>query len=60
MHPDHDDDDDEQEDWKCNVEMVDDNVAQLFGGSVRGKKEFPDIAVNLKCAISIARHAKDP
>ncbi len=57
---DDDDDDDEQVEWKCNVEMVDDNIAQLFGRSVRGKKEFPDSAINLKCAISIARYAKDP
>ena len=42
-----------------NVKMVDDNVAQLFGRSVRGKKEFPDSEINFKCAISIARHAKD-
>ena len=62
MCPEDDDDDDEddQRQWKCNVEMVDDNIAQLFGRSVRGKKEFPDGAINLKCAISIARHAKDP
>jgi transcription elongation factor SPT6 len=60
MYPDDDEDDDDREEWKCNVEMVDDNVAQLFGRSVRGKKEFPDNAINLKCAISIARHAKDP
>jgi Transcriptional accessory protein len=59
MYPDNDEDDSEQE-WKCNVEMVDDNIAQLFGRSVRGKKEFPDSAVNLKCAISIARHAQNP
>ncbi len=58
-HSDYDDDDEEIE-WKCNVEMVDDNIAQLFGRSVRGKKEFPDSAINLKCAISIARYAKDP
>lgn len=60
LYPDDDYSDDEEEDWKCNVEMVDDNIAQLFGRSVRGKKEFPDHAVNLKCAVSIARHAKDP
>lgn len=59
MYPENDEDDSEQE-WKCNVEMVDDNIAQLFGRSVRGKKEFPDSAVNLKCAISIARHAQNP
>ena len=47
-------------DWKCNVDLVDDTVSQLFGRSVRGKKEFPDHAVNLRCAASIARHAKDP
>jgi len=40
--------------------MVDDNVAQLFGRSVRGKKEFPEHAINLKCAVAIARHAKNP
>jgi len=51
---------DEELIWNCNVEMVDDNVAQLFGRSVRGKKEFPDSAVNLKCAIATARYAKDP
>ena len=55
-----DEDDEEDDDWKCNVDLVDDNVSQLFGRSVRGKKEFPDMAVNLKIATSIARHAKDP
>jgi len=60
MYPSHDDEDEEETEWKCNVEMVDDNIAQLFGRSVRGKKEFPDSAINLKCAISIARYAKDP
>lgn len=50
-------DDDE---WKCSCDLVDDNVSQLFGRSVRGKKEFPDMAVNLKIAISTARHAKNP
>lgn len=59
LYPNHDDED-EQAEWKCNVEMVDDNVAQLFGRSIRGRKEFPDSATNLKCAIAIARHAKDP
>jgi len=58
MHSNIDDDDDEV--WKCNVDIVDDNVAQLFGRSVRGKKEFPDMAVNLKVAIATARWAKDP
>lgn len=46
--------------WKCNVDLVDDSLSQLFGRSVRGKKEFPDNAVNLKIATSIARYAKDP
>jgi transcription elongation factor SPT6 len=59
MDPDMDDDDEESQ-WKCNVELVDDSVAQLYGRSVRGKKEFPDVDVNLKCAIATARHAKDP
>jgi transcription elongation factor SPT6 len=53
-------DDDDDDEWKCNVELMDDNVAQLFGRSVRSKKEFPDYPENLKCAISLARHAKDP
>jgi transcription elongation factor SPT6 len=52
--------DDEEIEWKCNVELIDDSVSQLFGRSVRGTKEFPDFAVNLKCAISVARYAKDP
>lgn len=56
----YDDEDDEDEEWKCNVELIDDSIAQLFGRSIRGKKEFPDHAVNLRCAISVARHAKDP
>jgi transcription elongation factor SPT6 len=53
-------DDDEDEEWTCNVELIDDSVAQLYGRSVRGKKELPDFAVNLKCAIATARYAKDP
>ena len=52
--------DDDNEDWKCNVELIDDSVSQLYGRSVRGKKEFPDFPVNHKCAISVARYAKDP
>lgn len=52
--------DDYDLDWKCNVDLIDDSVAQLFGRSIRGKKEFPDQAVNLKVAISIGRYAKDP
>lgn len=59
MNP-HDMDDEEDMEWKCNVDLVDDSVAQLFGRSIRGKKEFPDLDVNLKCAIATARHAKDP
>ena len=53
-------DDEEEDEWTCNVELIDDSVSQLFGRSVRSKKEFPDYSVNLKCAISIARYAKDP
>jgi transcription elongation factor SPT6 len=53
-------DDEDEDEWKCNVELIDDNVSQLFGRSVRSKKEFPDYPENLKCAISLARHAKDP
>uniref|UniRef100_A0A7S4IZN9 S1 motif domain-containing protein n=1 Tax=Odontella aurita TaxID=265563 RepID=A0A7S4IZN9_9STRA len=61
MYPDDgDNDDDEESQWKCNVDLVDDNVPQLFGRSIRGKKEFPDAMVNLKVAVSVARHAKDP
>ncbi len=58
IHP-HSNNDDEVV-WKCNVDIVDDNIAQLFGRSIRGKKEFPDTAVNLKVAIATARWAKDP
>ena len=54
------DDDLEDEEWKCNVELIDDSVSQLYGRSVRSKKEFPEFPVNHKCAISIARYAKDP
>jgi transcription elongation factor SPT6 len=54
------DDDYHDEEWKCNVDLMDDSIPQLFGRSIRGKKEFPDQAVNLKVAISIARYAKDP
>jgi transcription elongation factor SPT6 len=53
-------DEEDEDEWKCNVELVDDSIAQLFGRSVRSKNEFPDFAVNLKCAIALARHAKDP
>ena len=53
-------DNDDNSQWSCNVELVDDNVAQLFGRSVRGKKEFPEALTNLRCAISIARHGKHP
>lgn len=53
-------DDQDEGDWKCNVDLIDDSVAQLFGRSVRGRKEFPDFAVNLKCAIAVARYAQDP
>jgi transcription elongation factor SPT6 len=56
----HYDDDDEEDDWKCNVDMVDDSISQVFGRSIRGNKEFPDHATNLKIATSIARYAKDP
>ncbi|CAJ1945658.1 unnamed protein product [Cylindrotheca closterium] len=52
--------DDEDEEWTCNADLIDDNVAQLFGRSVRAKKEFPDHQTNLKIAVSIARYAKDP
>ena len=53
-------DDDEEEEWKCNADLIDDCVPQLFGRSVRGKKEFADYHTNLKVAISIARYGKDP
>ncbi|KAL7557706.1 hypothetical protein ACA910_018501 [Epithemia clementina (nom. ined.)] len=51
---------DDDVEWKCDVELIDDKVAQLFGRSVRSKKEFPDFPVNHKSAIAIARYAKDP
>jgi transcription elongation factor SPT6 len=53
-------DDEDVFEWKCNVDLVDDSVSQLFGRSIRGNKEFPDQATNLKIAISTARYAKDP
>jgi transcription elongation factor SPT6 len=53
-------DDEYDLDWKCNADLMDDTIPQLFGRSIRGKKEFPDKAVNLKIAISIGRYAKDP
>jgi transcription elongation factor SPT6 len=52
--------DDDDLEWKCNVDLIDDGVAQLFGRSIRGKKEFPDASVSMKCAIATARHGKDP
>ena len=54
------DQDDEDESWTCNVELIDDSMAQLFGRSVRSKKEFPEYSGNLKSAIAAARYAKDP
>jgi transcription elongation factor SPT6 len=56
----HYDDDDEDLEWKCNVDLMDDSVAQLFGRSIRGNKEFPDHSVCLKSAVALARYAKDP
>ncbi|MGK3734467.1 MAG: transcription elongation factor SPT6 [Bacillariaceae sp.] len=55
-----DDEDDEDFDWKCNADLIDDSVSQVFGHSPRGKKEFPDHAPALRIAISIARYGKDP
>ena len=52
--------DDDEEEWTCNVDLLDDSIPQLFGRSVRGSKEFPDFGTNLKIAISIARFAKNP
>ena len=60
LYPNHEENDEDDVEWKCNVEMVDDNIAQLFGINARGRKKFPDVAVNQKCAISIARCGKDP
>lgn len=53
-------DDDESLNWTCNVDLVDDGIPQLFGRSVRGRKEFPDHPQNLRIAASIARHGQDP
>lgn len=55
-----DDEDDEDLDWKCNADLIDDSVSQVFGESPRGKKEFPDHPPALRVAISIARYGKDP
>jgi transcription elongation factor SPT6 len=52
--------DDADSEWKCNVDLIDDSIAQLFGRSIRSKKEFPDKATNLKIAIAIGRYAQDP
>lgn len=52
--------DDEDTKWTCNTDLIDDSVSQLYGRSVRSRKEFPDYTTTLKCAISIARYAKDP
>lgn len=58
MHIDDEDEDDTE--WKCNVDYLDDSVSMVFGHSPRGKKEFPDHAVGLRVAVSIARYAQDP
>lgn len=51
----------EDVEWRSNVDLVDDNVSQLFGRSrVRGEREFPEFHTNLRGAISIACHAQDP
>mmetsp|Transcript_20399 Transcript_20399/g.46293 ORF Transcript_20399/g.46293 Transcript_20399/m.46293 type:complete len:1687 (-) Transcript_20399:27-5087(-) len=52
--------DDEDEVWRCNADLVFDGVSQLFGRSIRGRKEFPDLEVNLRISISLARFAKNP
>ncbi len=54
------DDEYERLEWTCNVDLMDDGISQLFGRSVRGKKEFPDHETNMKIATSIARYGKDP
>uniref|UniRef100_A0A7S2K6D1 S1 motif domain-containing protein n=1 Tax=Leptocylindrus danicus TaxID=163516 RepID=A0A7S2K6D1_9STRA len=53
---------DEDEEWRCKVDMVDDSIAQLFARSVRSQKEFPDFKsmMGLKCAIGIARYCQNP
>ena len=51
---------DEDFDWKCNADLIDDSISHVFGHSPRGKKEFPDHAPALRIAISIARYGKDP
>jgi transcription elongation factor SPT6 len=54
------DDDDEDSEWKCNVDYIDDSFSMVFGHSPRGKKEFPDHAPGLRVAIAIGRYAQDP
>ena len=56
------DDDDDSEWHASNVSfaLVDDNVAQLFARSPRGKKEFPDYSTHLRAAAGLGRYAKDP
>lgn len=55
-----DDEDGDDLDWKCNADLIDDSVSQVFGESPRGKKEFPDHPRSLRVAISVARYGKDP
>ncbi|KAL3925612.1 MAG: hypothetical protein SGILL_000286 [Bacillariaceae sp.] len=55
-----DEDEDEELEWKCNVDYLDDSVPMVFGHSPRGKKEFPEHAPSLRVAVSIARYAQDP
>ena len=56
----YDEDDEDDLEWKCNADLIDDSISQVFGHSPRGKKEFPDHAPALRIAISIARNGKDP
>ena len=54
-------DNDFMEDWDMpTFAFVDDNVAQLFARSPRGKREFPEFSVQLRGAVGLARYAKDP
>mmetsp|Transcript_3991 Transcript_3991/g.10444 ORF Transcript_3991/g.10444 Transcript_3991/m.10444 type:complete len:1955 (-) Transcript_3991:295-6159(-) len=55
-----DEEDEEDFNWNCNADLIDDSISQVFGHSPRGKKEFPDHSPALRIAIAIGRYGKDP
>ena len=53
-------DDDYTGQWECECTFYDDNLAQLFSRSPRGRKEFPGLEVGNRVAIAVARAALSP